>query len=92
MPVNEAHRPYLTFMRSLSRDSHGREVLVGLNYEETEWYFAVLENEFGTDKPRPHKTHAESKTDQTRYLELHYRHEPVRIQIVTAEIDARYKI
>ena len=38
MPINEALRPFLVEMRGLSTDSQGREVLVGLTFEETEEY------------------------------------------------------
>jgi hypothetical protein len=90
MPVNEAHRPHLEFMRMLSRDVQGREVLVGLNSDETEWYFAHLEDELGPDRARRRKTAAQRTADRDRYLELHDRHEVARIQIVLAEIEQRY--
>jgi hypothetical protein len=89
MPVNEAHRPYLEFMRMLGRDGGGREVLVGLTYEETEWYFTYLEEELGANHRRTRKTIAEMNSDRDRYLELHDRHEQARMQIVMAEIEAR---
>jgi hypothetical protein len=89
MPVNEAHRPYLEFMRMLGRDGGGREVLVGLTYEETEWYFAHLEDELGANHRRALNTIAEMNSGRDRYLELHDRHEAVRQQIVMAEIEAR---
>jgi hypothetical protein len=89
MPVNEAHRPYLEFMRMLNRDDGGREVLVGLTYEETEWYFAHLEDNLGTNRLYTLKTVAEMNSDNDRYLELHDRHEQARMQIVMAEIEAR---
>jgi hypothetical protein len=90
MPANETHRPYLEFMRMLGRDTQGREILVGLTYDETEWYFANLEEEFGTDRPRPRKTSEERNADRDRYLELHDRHERTRLQILGAEVEARY--
>lgn len=80
MPVSEAQRPGLVAMRHLSRDAQGREVLVGLNYDETEWYFSNLEDDHGFDSSRPRKTVAEKTADTDRYLELHGRHEQARLQ------------
>jgi len=90
MPVNQAHRPYLEFMRMLARDDEGREVLVELTYGETEWYFAYLDDKFGTDEGRTRKTVAQESADRDRYLELHDRHERLRLEIVMAEVEARH--
>ena len=42
MPISEAQRPYHEEMRRLARDEAGREVLVGLTYEETEWFLVSI--------------------------------------------------
>jgi hypothetical protein len=38
--ILDSERPYLLEMRSLATDAEGREVLVGLNFEETAFYLA----------------------------------------------------
>lgn len=85
MPINEESRPYLEWMRMLARDDEGREVLIGLNYDDSEWYFA-----FQNDRHTAHtKTLAEQRAERDRYLELDDRHELARRRILTAENEAR---
>lgn len=88
MPANEADRAYLESMRMLTRDDQGREVLVGLTLDETEWYFAYVEsNRAGSAmsaNPFP-----KEDANRDRYIELHDRHELARLRIVLAEVDAR---
>ena len=38
--ILDSERAYLLEMRSLATDAEGREVLVGLNFEETAFYMA----------------------------------------------------
>ena len=45
MPVKDTDRAEFEAFHDLGFDSDGREVLVGLSYEETEWYLDVLERE-----------------------------------------------
>jgi hypothetical protein len=45
MPVKETDRAEFVAFGDLGFDSDGREVLVGLSYEETEWYLDVLERD-----------------------------------------------
>jgi hypothetical protein len=77
-------RDYLTEMRSIATDSTGREVLVGLTAEETDWYFAYTEKRM-SDAPRG-QNHG---NDRARYLALHDRHERARFQVLGAEIEKR---
>ena len=42
MPVKEADRAEFEAFGDLGFDGQGREILVGLSYEETEWYFDVF--------------------------------------------------
>ena len=80
----ERFRDYLTEMRSIATDSAGREVLVGLTFEETEWYFSYTARR-SSDQPRP-AGHAD---DRRRYLALHQKHEKARFQVLGAEIQKR---
>ena len=43
MPVKETDRAEFEAFGDLGVDSEGREVLVGLSYDDTEWYLGVLE-------------------------------------------------
>ena len=45
MPVKDADRAEFETFSDLGFDNQGREVLVGLTYEETEWYLDVLERD-----------------------------------------------
>jgi hypothetical protein len=54
--ILDSERAYLLEMRSLATDAEGREVLVGLNFEETAFYMAhvrdrVALNHKRVDKP-----------------------------------------
>jgi hypothetical protein len=85
MPINENHREHLEFTRALSKDSEGREVLIGLTFDETEWFLQYLDNRYD-EKP----TGSNSADDSDLYLLLHERHEAARLEMVMAEIEARH--
>ena len=76
----DADRTYLAEMRALSRDSAGREILVGLTFEETEFYM-----EYTNKRMQGHKDRPNSK----RYLELHEKHELARLEVLGTEIFVR---
>lgn len=86
MPVDEKMRPYLEEMRMLDRDREGREKLVGLTFDESEWYFAYLDDRFAVDRDEVER----SDDDRDRYLVLHDKHERQRLAIVMAEVEARH--
>jgi hypothetical protein len=90
MPIKESSRPFMEEMRMLAMDSEGREVLVGLDHAETEWYLAYSDARSGG----PHATKAvhDQTIDRQRYLELHDRHELLRRQFIMAEIEARDRL
>lgn len=77
----ESERAYLSEMRAITTDGHGREVLVGLTLEETAWYVAY-------SKARLTGEHREPE-DGKEYLELYDKHERARLQVLGAEIEAR---
>jgi hypothetical protein len=79
----EKFRQYLTEMRAIGIDGEGREVLVGLTFDETAWYFEYSDR----------KLHGKSGTnldeDRDRYLVLSDKHERARLQVLGAEIEKR---
>ena len=72
----DADRTYLNGMRALSTDSAGREVLVGLSFEESEFYMAYANQRMQGHKDRP---------NSKRYLELSEKHERARLEVLGAE-------
>jgi len=72
MTLIDEHRAFLTETRALTRDEQGRDVLAGLNVEETELYLRELES---------------GASDH--WLELDDRHQRARMQMISAEIEAR---
>ena len=66
--------------RALSTDASGREVLAGLDYEETTWYVQYL---------RTHGNGQHAAESTSRFLELHDRHEIARMQVIVAEVESR---
>lgn len=69
-------------MRMLGKDQDGNEVMVGLTREET---LRVLEHNrrfLANDRDR-------NKDVRADYLKLHEKHERVRMQILSAENEAR---
>lgn len=78
----EAERAYHREMRSLTTDAGGREILVGLTLEETEFYVSYSRRRSSGDRDR-------DPVNKSRFLELHEKHEWVRLQIIGAEVQAR---
>ena len=72
----EAERAYKTEMRAITKDSQGREVLVGLTIEETVFYMEYVRNRM--------QGHNDSQNG-ARYLELHEKHERARFAVLGAE-------
>ena len=83
MPVKDTDRAEFEAFHDLGFDSDGREVLVGLSYEETEWYLDVLERERAGQ-------HLVSKKEVLRRSYLADRHAAVRLQITRAVEEARF--
>jgi hypothetical protein len=77
----EKFRDHLTEMRAIGKDPEGREVLVGLTFDETAWYFDYLATRTGGGR--------RSSADRDRYLALHNKHEMVRLQVLGAEVQKR---
>jgi len=83
MPVKDTDRAEFEAFHDLGFDGDGREVLVGLSYEETEWYLDVLERErMGRDFV--------TKEEVLRRAFLADRHAAVRVQIARAVEEARF--
>ncbi|HZP66248.1 MAG TPA: hypothetical protein VFB32_08055 [Rudaea sp.] len=68
---SESERSYLEELRALSSDARGREVLVGLTFEETAWYVT-----------QTHTLLGRHRADRLRYLELHDKHEKARQRLL----------
>jgi hypothetical protein len=68
-------------MRSLGADSRGNEILVGLDVEESKVYLEYANAQLLGQHP--------SEEESDRYLELHEKHERVRLAIICAEAEAR---
>lgn len=71
-----AERAHLIEMRAISTDSQGREVLVGLTFEETDFYMNYLRDK------------SDSSMKQ-RYLKLYEKHESARLAVLIAEKELR---
>ena len=84
MPVKETDRAEFEAFGDLGFDSEEREILVGLSYEDTEWYLGILEKE---RSGRGLLTDAE----MDRKSDLDDRHTMVRLQLATAEYEARFQ-
>ena len=80
LEVSAETREYLTELRSLGTDAQGREVLVGLTFEESKAYI-----EHGN--AQVFGKHV-SRAENDRYLELHDKHEPARQAVIDAEVEA----
>lgn len=79
----DSERAYLNEMRALTTDSQGREVLVGLTAEETEFYRKYAKERLaGTGG-------ADRRADGNRYLELHEKRERARFAVLAAENQLR---
>ena len=75
-------RASLGWMRGIAQDPEGRAVLVGLTFEETDFYITYRRKYLtpGRDRDREH---------QRRYLELHRKHEIARLEVLGREIHLR---
>jgi hypothetical protein len=62
--ILDSDRAYLLEMRSLATDAEGREVLVGLNLEETAFYMAHVRDRVALN----HKRSADHEEQAERYL------------------------
>jgi len=76
----DADRTSLVEMRALTTDSAGREVLVGLTFEETVFYMEYTNKRMQGYKDRP---------NSKRYLQLHEKHELARLEVLGTEIFVR---
>lgn len=77
----DGERAYFTEMRTVSTDDEGREILVGLTFEETVFYMEYSRRFLtGRDRDPDHRD---------RYLQLHDKHERARLAVLGAEIQAR---
>ena len=83
--ILDSERAYLLEMRSLATDAEGREVLVGLNFEETAFCMAHVRDRVALN----HKRSADHEEQAERYLRLHDKHEVARFQVPGAENQKR---
>lgn len=88
MPINEQYRAAMEELRKLSKDEHGREIVVGLTYEETEEYLLLGDKDMARrlDDTAPRTTPEEDD----RWEELHEKHETARRQVLLAENELRH--
>jgi hypothetical protein len=68
----DQERAYQTEMRGIGTDSQGREVLVGLTFEETDFYMHHV---------RAFAAGHRDREARQRYLDLHHKHELLRLAI-----------
>lgn len=71
-------REYLSQIRALSIDEHGKASFVGLTVEESVWYQNYAEESFSGTANR-------ADGSQEKYLELQDKHEAARLQVIEAE-------
>lgn len=76
----DSERAHLREMRALATDALGREVLVGLTFEETAFYVT-----YGRDRIKG----ISRPDDGEKYLELHDKHERARLSVLGAENELR---
>ena len=80
--LTEDERASLGRMRGITQDPQGRAVLVGLTFEETDFYITYRRKFLTPERDR-------DRENQRRYLELHRRHEIARLEVVAGEIRLR---
>lgn len=81
LTFTDDERAYLTEMRAITTDRQGREHLVGLTIEETEWYLTYT---------RARTTGASRGPDDGhKFLALVDKHERARLHVIFAEVEAR---
>ena len=61
---SDSERADLNRIKALATDSRGRDVLVGLSFEETAWYVK-----------QSHMLLGRHRADRVRFVELHRKHE-----------------
>jgi hypothetical protein len=84
MPVKEDDRAQFEAFGDLGFDGQDREILVGLSYEETEWYLDVLERE------RSGESVTEAKIDWKSVLID--RHNAARLKLTEAAYEVRFRV
>jgi hypothetical protein len=82
MPVKETDRAEFEAFGDLGFDSEGREVLVGLSYDDTEWYLDVLERVRSGEG-------CVTDAELDRKSDLDDRHTMMRLQLAAAAEDER---
>lgn len=82
MPVKETDRAEFEAFGDLGFDSEGREVLVGLSFDDTEWYLSVLERVRAGEG-------GVTDAELDRKSDLDDRHTMVRLQLATAAEEVR---
>lgn len=78
----DGERSALTQTRALGSDDQGREVLVGLTYEETALCVVHTRSFLGPNRDR-------DLANRARYLELNKKHESARRVVVGTETSVR---
>ena len=78
LPLTDEQRADLTEIRALAVDSQGREIFVGLTFEESVFYVEHGRRRFAGEDT--------SRADRLRYLELAEKHDSA---VVAAEIERR---
>lgn len=78
----EDERAFLSRMRGITQDPQGRAVLVGLTFEETGFYITYRRKFLTPERDR-------DREHQSRYLELHRKHEIARLEIAAGEVNPR---
>jgi hypothetical protein len=82
MPVKDTDRAEFEAFGDLGFDSEGREVLVGLSYDDTEWYLGVLERVRSGEG-------GITDAELDRKSDLDDRHTTVRLQLAAAAEEER---
>ncbi len=77
---SEAERAHHLKMQALATDSEGRDVLIGLNDEETEFYLQHRRKFFTANRDRDNKNH---------FVELHDKHEAARAARIESQAQTR---
>lgn len=72
----DGNRVFLTEMRAITTNAKGQEILVGLTFEETEFYMGIVNRA---------SREGLSDEDSDRYLELRNKHEMSRLSVLAAE-------
>jgi hypothetical protein len=79
--IDEKYRTYLEEMRALAKDAEGREILVGLSFEETAEVHRYIERR---DAPNFPFGPGDNELGE-KYLELNEKHEIARQRVLEAE-------